>query len=165
MVHKFKKVLMLLSEYMEIILAIYLLVVLLLVVGRMIMTATPSIFTEGEGIHFFLEEALTLTIAIEFVKMLCMHTPGTIIEVLLFAIARHLIVDHATPVNILLYIICIVILFAARNFLCMPHDHAVEHGDAGAHTDRHAAESAFEEIEEKKRLKRAERELRRLEQG
>jgi hypothetical protein len=40
----------------------------------------------------FLGYAMTLVIAIEFIKMLLRHTPGSIIEVLLFAMARKLII-------------------------------------------------------------------------
>ena len=77
----FKKLMLRVAEFMEIILAIYLVVVLILVIGRTIVVETPMIFTEMTSIHHFLELSLTLAVAIEFVKMLCMHTPGTLIEV------------------------------------------------------------------------------------
>ena len=40
----------------------------------------------------FLGQALGLVVGVEFIKMLIRHTPGAVIEVLLFAIARQLIV-------------------------------------------------------------------------
>ena len=97
MVNALKKMMLHLSEYVEIILAIYLLVVICLVIGRTVFTETPLIFTEGASLHHFLEASLTIAVSIEFLKMLCMHTPGTLIEVLLFAIARHMIVAAPAP--------------------------------------------------------------------
>ncbi|WHH60384.1 transporter associated domain-containing protein [Petroclostridium sp. X23] len=65
----------------------------------------------------FLGYALQLIIGVEFVKMLAKHTPGSAIEVLLFAIARKLVVDHSTSVDLLLGIIAIGILFGIKKFL------------------------------------------------
>lgn len=50
---------------------------------------------------------MTLAIGIEFVKMLCTHTPGTIIEVLLFATSRQMIVEHLNGTETLLGIAAI----------------------------------------------------------
>ncbi|MGE4284634.1 MAG: phosphate-starvation-inducible PsiE family protein [Clostridia bacterium] len=65
----------------------------------------------------FLGYALQLIIGIEFVKMLSKHTPGSVIEVLLFAIARKLIIDHSSSMDLLLGIIAIAILFGIKKFL------------------------------------------------
>ena len=70
----------------------------------------------------FLEEALNLVIGIEFVKMLCNHKPGTIIEVLLFAIARKMIVEHLGVSEILMGVISIGVLFAIRMYLFIKSD-------------------------------------------
>ena len=67
----------------------------------------------------FLEKALALVIGIEFVKMLCNHIPETIIEVLLFAIARQIIVEHLQMQQIFIGVICIAILFIIRKYLNM----------------------------------------------
>jgi len=44
----------------------------------------------------FLSKALNLIIGIEFTRMLCRHTPDTIIEVLMFATARQIIIVRTT---------------------------------------------------------------------
>ena len=54
--------------------------------------------------------------------MLCKHTPETIIEVLAFALARQLIVGHASVWENLATVGAIAILFAIRRFLLKPHD-------------------------------------------
>ena len=69
-----------------------------------------------------LDKAITLAIGAELIKMLCKHTPETIIEVLAFALARQLIVGHADPLSNLTTVIAIAILFAVRRFLLNRHD-------------------------------------------
>lgn len=70
-----------------------------------------------EVFNNYLAAAFNLVIGIEFIKMLCKHTPETVIEVLLFAIARQLIVEHTTTMENLVGIISIGILFATRKYL------------------------------------------------
>lgn len=59
----------------------------------------------------FLGYAMALIIAIEFIKMLLRHTPGSIIEVLLFAMARKLIITKENNLGLLFGIISIAVLF------------------------------------------------------
>lgn len=70
-----------------------------------------------EAFNTFLASAFNLVIGIEFIKMLCKHSPDTVIEVLLFAIARQLIVEHTSTMENLIGIISIGILFATRKYL------------------------------------------------
>lgn len=161
MIHDSKKMLMEIAEFLEIVLAVLMIIILVLIILRTALTQTPLIFTEGASIHHYLEEALMLTIAIEFVKMLCMHTPGTIIEVLLFAIARHMIVESLPPVQNLIIVLAIVILFAARKYLLTGHDQKGMTGHEGeAHERKHAAEEAREARNERRQLERAAKALR-----
>lgn len=43
---------------------------------------------------------MLLAIALEFVKMLCKHTPSAVIDVLLFAIARQMVVEHTSTLEV-----------------------------------------------------------------
>lgn len=65
----------------------------------------------------FLETIFDLVIGIEFVKMLSKHNLGSVIEVLLFAIARQMIVEHMNIYESLAGVIAIGLLFAIRKFL------------------------------------------------
>ncbi len=69
-----------------------------------------------------LDDAIILAIGAELIKMLCKHTPETVIEVLAFALARQLIVGHAAPWQNLITVVAIAILFAVRRFLLNRHD-------------------------------------------
>lgn len=68
------------------------------------------------NIDNFLSHVLSLIIAIEFIKMLAKHTPGSAIEVLLFAIARNIIVNHGSMLDSLIGVVAIAILFAVRYY-------------------------------------------------
>lgn len=63
-----------------------------------------------------------LIIGVEMIRMLYLHTPMTVFEVLLFAIARQVIIDHTSSVTSLLGVIAIAILFATRKFLFVAFD-------------------------------------------
>ena len=82
----------------------------------------PGLLTEGNevDIRTFLERALDVVIAIEFIKMLAMHSPGTSLEVLLYAITRHLIVGHESAAENLLSVLAIALIFLIRKYLFIP---------------------------------------------
>jgi phosphate starvation-inducible membrane PsiE len=70
-----------------------------------------------------LSTMLTLVIGVEFIKMLCKHTPETVIDVLLFAMARQIVIYHDNSLDLLLGIIAIVGLFAAKKYLTKKDSH------------------------------------------
>lgn len=61
--------------------------------------------------------AFNAIIVIEFIRMLIKHSMNTIIEVLIFAIARSLVVGHEQPLEVLIHIVCIAILLLCRKYL------------------------------------------------
>lgn len=75
-----------------------------------------------DSLVVILDKAITLAIGAELIKMLCKHTPETIIEVLAFALARQLIVGHTAPWENLITVSAIAILFVVRRFLLNRHD-------------------------------------------
>lgn len=78
----------------------------------------PTAFISGEDtVSDYLHHMLTIVIGLEFVKLLMHLTPANILEVLIMAISRGIIVSHGTAVDNLLSIICIVALFAAKRYL------------------------------------------------
>ena len=71
----------------------------------------------ADDFNTVLGHALNLVIGVEFIKMLAKHTPGSAIEVLVFAIARQMVVQHTTPMENLITIVTIGLLFFIRKFL------------------------------------------------
>ncbi|NCB62653.1 MAG: transporter [Clostridia bacterium] len=73
-----------------------------------------------EGLRAFLSTAFIVVIGIEFLKMLARHNMSSAVEVLLFAIARQMVIEHTTAVENLIMVLAIAILFATRKFLFIP---------------------------------------------
>ena len=69
-----------------------------------------------------LTSCFNLIIGVEMIRMLYLHTQSTVFEVLLFAIARQIIIEHSSPLNSLVGVIAIAILFATRKFLFVAFD-------------------------------------------
>lgn len=67
-----------------------------------------------------------LIIGVELIRMMYSHSPSTVFEVLLFAIARHIIMDHTSIYSSLIGVCSIAVLFATRKFLFSEFDIADE---------------------------------------
>lgn len=79
-------------------------------------------FQQFSNFEELLGSAFTLVIGVEMIRMLCEHSPGTIFEVLVFAIARQVVIDHTHAVDNLIGVVAIAILFATRKFLFCDFD-------------------------------------------
>ena len=115
------------ARYTEIVMsAIITGVILIMIVNLVIhLPETLSTTIENDAFNQFLSSALGLVVGIEFVKMLCNYTSETVIEVLMMATARQMVVEHLSPFNTLIGTAAIAVLFAIRKFLCVP-DHEEE---------------------------------------
>ncbi|MFQ9918000.1 MAG: hypothetical protein ACLRWQ_18000 [Flavonifractor plautii] len=102
--------------------------VLELVVAVLILAVTLlELFLLGEGTlsqvlggsfsaDAFFADAMTIVVGIEFVKMLMLHTPRAVTDVLLFAIARQLVVNHSSAVDTLLGVAAVALISSSRSF-------------------------------------------------
>jgi uncharacterized membrane protein (DUF373 family) len=111
------------SSYLEIYLSVLIMfgiVVVSINLIKEIYLIYKAVFIHNAVIEYqiFLSDALLLIIGIEFVKMLAKHTLGSAIEVLLFAIARKLIIEQTnSSLDLLWGVIAIAILFAIKKYL------------------------------------------------
>ena len=106
------------TEYMEVLLGWIILAGFILSVLPMLKDL-PSMFMESDTETFivFLERALSLVIGIEFIKMLVKHTPQSALDVLLYAIARHMVLNHEDAVENLIGMLAIALIFFISKFL------------------------------------------------
>lgn len=125
MIKKQEKTLLKLSKVFELVLSIIILIIVFLCMmdlsrsvyqSYIVEFATPVEYSE---LNSFLAEGLLLVIGVELVVMLCLHVPGALIEVLLFAIARKLILLPKTSgmIDLFLGILAIGIIFGIRKYL------------------------------------------------
>ena len=114
MVLRFEHVL----DLAEILLAL-IVVVALAVCLFPILREIPHLFVAGveeDGFRHFLRQLLDLVIGIEFVKMLIKHTPSSVLEVMAFAIARHMVVAETSALEDLVAVLSIGVIFLIRRF-------------------------------------------------
>ncbi len=110
------------ASFLEIFLACLLAVAL----GICALQLIPSIFDLAvssehiEPFHEYLESLFVLVIGTEALKQLCKHTPGSALEVLLFTIAREMVVKETSPVENLIVVISIGVIFVIRKYLYVP---------------------------------------------
>lgn len=108
----------LVTEIMEIAVAVIVLVGFFISIIP-ILKEMPSLLdnTNAYSFHVFLEHAFNLVIGIEFVRMLIKHTPGSALGVLLFAIARHMVLDSGNGLELLMSVAAIAGIFVIRKYL------------------------------------------------
>lgn len=82
----------------------------------------PGLLFDGNDVEIrgFLERALDIVIGVEFIKMLAKHSPGSSLEVLLYAIARHMVIGHESAFENLLSVAAIALIFVVRKFFFVP---------------------------------------------
>ena len=99
----------------------------------------------------FIDFVFNVVIVIEFFKLLCTPGKDTLLEVLMFVVARHMIIEETSPMENLISILSIGVLFLIDLFLLgnlrfrrdLPEEKAEK---AGSDSFRRDAEAACEEI-------------------
>lgn len=76
-----------------------------------------SALYKGGTLIEFLTYMFNIVIGIEILKMFCRHDLDSVVEVLLFAVARQMIIEHTSMVENLIGVIAIAVLFCTRKFL------------------------------------------------
>ncbi len=74
----------------------------------------------------YLEKVFIIVIGIEFLEMLCHPNSDNVIQVLIFLVARHMIVETTTPYEDLVSVISVTMLFLLRRYLHISNKHHPE---------------------------------------
>lgn len=116
---KLKHILIKISEYIELVIAIMLTITL--IISLIALLGDMKSFVDGRvGLNEALEYALTIVVGIEFIKMLVKNTPGSVIEVVLFAVARQVIISHSGALENLIGVLGVAVIFATWKFFFVP---------------------------------------------
>ena len=112
---KLKHILIKISEYIELFIAIMLTIAL--IISLISLFGDMKSFVDGRvGLNEALEYALTIVVGIEFIKMLLKNTPGSVIELVLFAVARQVIISHSGALENLIGVLGVAVIFATWKF-------------------------------------------------
>lgn len=120
----FKKLAVVLEFVIAIMLAIGIILLCLRMAGSLSNIPNLDIWPNYDDL---LATSFNLIIGVELIRMMYYHTTDTVFEVLLFAIARQIIVDHTSIWSSLIGICAIAVLFATRKYLFCEFDVSEEY--------------------------------------
>ena len=80
---------------------------------REIQAFSPEPFVLERYLNF----ARSLVVGVEFVRMLILKTPGSLVEGGMFAIARQIIISHDSALDNLIGALAVVLMFCCRKYL------------------------------------------------
>jgi hypothetical protein len=75
----------------------------------------------------FIQIVLDIPMCLELITMLCRHDMDSIIEVMIFAVTKNLLVSHESSVNMLLGVIALAMLFGIRKYLFLSANEVEAH--------------------------------------
>ncbi len=107
---------------LELVIALF---ILMVTVVQMVLTAKHSLNYLNLGqfsLNDFFISTMNIVVGLEFVKMLILHTPRAVTDVLLFAIARQLVVSHSSSMDTLLGVAAVALIFLIKKFLLSRED-------------------------------------------
>lgn len=123
MKHYISKTLKRITEILEFVISIILAVGIILLCVHLF-TSLGGVLDQEVWPNYddLLETCFNLIIGVELIRMMYSHTPDTVFEVLLFAIARQIIIDHSSIWSSLVGVCAIAVLFATRKYLFCEFD-------------------------------------------
>nr|WP_295946902.1 phosphate-starvation-inducible PsiE family protein [uncultured Agathobaculum sp.] len=89
--------------------------------GIVFMTDVQQLFVSPDYLQARLSDACLIIIGIELIKMINSYTIDSVIDVMLLAIARQMVVEHTAPIENLITVIAVGILFVIRKYLYISH--------------------------------------------
>jgi len=107
--------------YLEFILAMFIVAAVVIgmldLVRYLVLIFTTNPIDTYDLFQKFLGHVLLMVVGVELVVMLVYHSPSSVIEVLLYAIARKLLIGNQGMLDFTMGIIAIAAIFAIRKFL------------------------------------------------
>lgn len=104
-------------KYLEYSIAICIFIAVLISLVIVVHTTCIELFHGDFVFDALMKDILSLVIGLEFVKMLILHTPASVMEVILYAVARQVILSHDSAMENLIGVSAIAIIFIIRKYL------------------------------------------------
>ena len=116
---KFKKHIQRWCGVLEMIMSVLMLIGILFSIFSLVrdMDIFRNLLTDSGAFKQYLDQIFMLVIGIEFLVMLCRPNSENVIEVLIFLVARHMIVGDTTPYQDFVSVISVALLCVVRRYL------------------------------------------------
>ena len=85
--------------------------------GMVFNTDIQQLFLAPDYLQARLSDACLIIIGIELIKMITTNTIDSVVDVMLLAIARQMVVEHTSPLENLTMVVAVGILFVIRKYL------------------------------------------------
>ncbi len=116
---KLEKYIQKICEILELIVAVFVVIGILLSVFSFFkdFQIFRDVMNSTSAFKYYLDNIFVIVIGIEFLKMLCRPTSDNVMEILIFLVARHVIVDTTTTYENFVAVISVAILCIVRRYL------------------------------------------------
>lgn len=106
------------ATYLELLVgAIVLIACIICGIGLVLHLNIGALLSSPDYLQNCLSSAGFIIIGIEFIKMIASHTLDSVIDVMLLALARQMIIEHTSAVENLLTVFAVGVLFVIRKYL------------------------------------------------
>lgn len=120
MVQKTKMVLNQIPYLFEVVISILMLLVIMtetFFLVQQILIGTFDFSVAPMKLNQLMDSILWVVIGLEFVRMLLEHSHGAVLEIMLFAVARQMIIAHTSMLENFMAVLAIAGIFAIRKYL------------------------------------------------
>lgn len=116
---KVRKIIQKICGFLDLIAAVLVLIAILCSIFSLVrdVGVFQRLLTNPSEFKHYLEQIFMLVIGIEFLGMLCRPSSENVIEVLIFLVARHMIVGDTTPYQDFVSVISVALLCVVRRYL------------------------------------------------
>jgi len=117
---KMVKVLQQICRILELVVAVFVLIGILTAIISLLkdeIKLFEELLSDMSTFRHYLEKIFVLVIGIEFLEMLCHPNSDNVIQVLIFLVARHMIVGETTPYEDFVSVLSIAVLFILRKYM------------------------------------------------
>ncbi|MCM1156512.1 MAG: hypothetical protein NC314_06345 [Roseburia sp.] len=116
---KFKKYIQKIGEILELFMAVLVLIGVILSICSVLkdFTTFSTLLNDTAFLKNYLDDIFVIVIGIELLQMFCRPNSDNIMEVLIFLVARHMIVSATTPYEDFVSVISIILLCVLRRHL------------------------------------------------
>ena len=89
--------------------------------GIVFTTDIQLLFSVPDYLQARLSDACLIIIGIELIKMITSYTIDSVVDVMLLAVARQMVVEHTSPLENMLAVLAVGALFVIRKYLYISH--------------------------------------------
>lgn len=114
----FQEKLMRVAETVELVLGVIILFYCIIsTVGVVFTIEFDQLFRDAVYLQQQLSNACLIIIGIELIMMITSYSVDSVVDVMLLAVARRMIVEHSSPLENLLTVVSVALLFVIRKYL------------------------------------------------